>query len=300
MKATIDDLKLFLRIVELGSLRQVAVEQMTEPSTISRRLTALESRLNTKLIERSKVHSFPTDIGKSYYQRLRVLLEQMDILEEEVSGNTNTPTGLLRVSCPVDFGSAYIAPWLHDLQYIHPGLQIELLLNDQYVNLVENGIDVAIRIGQLNDSSMRARHLGDMQMAIVASKTYFEKHSMPTTPEALEEHYFVLYNWLKTPTLLHLSNGSISKQIRMNSRFAINNVGAILNVVSQGAGLHFAPRWMLQHNCEKYDLVEVLPDWEKNVYPVHALYITSEIGFLPAKTRAFIDLLVENMRKVPK
>lgn len=298
MKTSIDDLKLFLRIVEVGSLRQVAVEYMTEPSTISRRLSALESRLNTKLIERSKVRSLPTEVGKSYYHRLRVLLEQMDRLEEEVSGNTKTPTGLLRVSSPVDFGAQYIAPWMHELQQNFPDIQVELLLSDQFVNLTEDAVDVAIRIGQLTDSSMRARHLGDMSIALVASQSYLDQHSVPQTPEDLENHSFVIYSWLKTRTLLRLSKDGVETKVRMNSRFAVNNVGAILRVVAEGGGLHYAPRWMLNDKWKSYDLIEILPDWEKEVFPLHALYATSEIGYLPAKTRAFIDLLVEKVADI--
>ncbi len=298
MKASIDELKLFLRIVELGSLRQAAIEYRAEPSTVSRRLGALESRLGVKLIERSKVNSYPTQAGKSYYQRLRTLLQQLDLLEEEVSGQSSHPSGLLRVNCPVDFGAQYITPWLHELQLSNPGLEIELMLSDQLVSLVEEGVDVAIRIGELSDSSLRARRLGDMQMMLVASQGYIAQHGMPKSPEELDAHKFVLYQWLKSPSILTLSKKGAETKVRMRSRFAVNNVGAIINAVSSGAGIHYAPKWIVYGKLDSLGLVEVLPDWDKTSYPVHALYLASEIGFIPAKTRALVDLLVQKMRTI--
>lgn len=113
------------------------------------------------------------------------------------SAHGSVPTGLLRVSCPVDFGSCYVASWLHEFQQAHSALRIELMLNDQKVNLTEEGIDVAIRVGTLPDSSLRARHLGDMGVSIVGSKDYLEKFGTPTTPDDLSDPQFVLYQWLQ-------------------------------------------------------------------------------------------------------
>ncbi|GLS26044.1 LysR family transcriptional regulator [Marinibactrum halimedae] len=298
MKSNLEDMKLFLRIVEVGSLRQVAIEYMTEASTISRRLSALEKRLGVKLIERSKVQSFPTEVGKAYYERLRHLLTQIDSLESDISDTTNTPSGLLRVSCPVDFGALYIAPWLHDLQQAYPDLKIELLLNDQMVNLVEEGIDVALRIGQLPDSAIRARHLGNMGVAIVGSKQYLETHGTPKTPQDLEKHNFVLYNWLHKPTSMTFKQGEVEKKVHMNSTFAANNVGAIMNVVKKGGGLHYAPKWFLHKEGRDHDLVEVLEDWQKPSFPLNALYIAPSTDLIPAKVRVFIDLLLKNIAHI--
>lgn len=298
MKANLEDMRLFLRIVEVGSLRQVAIEQMAEPSTISRRLSALEKRLRVKLIERSKVHSFPTEAGKAYYQRLRLLLGQIDNLEREISDSTNTPSGLLRVSCPVDFGALYVAPWLHDLRQTYPELNVELLLNDQMVNLVEEGVDVALRIGQLSDSALRARHLGDMGVAIVGSKNYLEKHGTPKTPLDLKEHNFILYNWLHNPTSITLKRGDIIEKVHMRSNFSANNVGAIMNVVKKGGGLHYAPKWFLHKEGDNPELVEVLKDWQKPSFPLNALFIAPTTELVPAKTRVFIDLLMTNIKHI--
>jgi DNA-binding transcriptional LysR family regulator len=298
MKSNLEDMKLFLRIVEVGSLRQVAIEYMTEASTISRRLSALEKRLGVKLIERSKVQSFATDVGKAYYERLRQLVAQIDNLENEISDSTNTPSGLLRVSCPVDFGALYIAPWLHDLRQTYPELNVELLLSDQMVNLVEDGIDVALRIGQLPDSAIRARHLGNMGVAIVGSKEYLEKHGIPKTPQDLQDHNFVLYNWLHKPTSMTFKQGDVEEKVHMNSNFSANNVGAIMNVVKKGGGLHYAPKWFLHKEGTNNELIEVLEDWQKPAFPLSALFVAPSTDLIPAKVRVFIDLLIKNIKHV--
>lgn len=298
MKSNLEDMKLFLRIVEVGSLRQVAIEYMTEASTISRRLSALEKRLGVKLIERSKVQSFPTDVGKAYYERLRQLVAQIDNLESEISDSTNTPSGLLRVSCPVDFGALYVAPWLHDLRQTYPELNVELLLSDQMVNLVEDGIDVALRIGQLPDSAIRARHLGNMGVAIVGSKSYLEEYGIPKTPQDLQDHNFVLYNWLHKPTSMTFKQGDVEEKVHMNSNFSANNVGAIMSVVKKGGGLHYAPKWFLHKEGTNNELIEVLEDWQKPTFPLNALFVAPSTDLIPAKVRVFIDLLIKNIKHV--
>lgn len=261
-------------------------------------ILALEKRLGVKLIERSKVQSFPTDIGKTYYERLRHITAQKDELENEIAQSSSVPTGLLRVSCPVDFGSCYVAPWLHEFQQAHSALRIELMLNDQKVNLTEEGIDVAIRVGTLPDSSLRARHLGDMGVSIVGSKDYLEKFGMPTTPDDLSDHQFVLYQWLQKPTSLVLKQGKRAQRVQMKSVFSVNNVGAIMQVVKQGGGLHYAPTWFLNHADNAEGLKEVLADWEKPCFPVHALYASPSTQLVPAKVSAFISMLKQKMAEL--
>jgi DNA-binding transcriptional LysR family regulator len=176
MKTSIDDMRLFVRIVELGSLRMAALELNTEPSRVTRRLNALEEHIGIKLIERSKIQSAPTEAGQVYYDKVRILIEEMEQLETEVAGTKHTPKGLLRVSCPVDFGAQYVSLWASELQSRYPELDIEIVLGDKFVDLQQDNIDVAIRIGQLQDSMLKSRHLGDMRMCIVGHPDYITSH----------------------------------------------------------------------------------------------------------------------------
>lgn len=298
MKVSVEDMQLFIRIVELGSLRQAALELRSEPSTITRRLAALEERVGVPLIERSRLQSKPTEAGEEYYRQLRPLLMQLEQLEADVTGKTLTPSGLLRISCPVDFGSLYVAPWMLELQQKYSGLEVELLLDDRFVNLTEQGIDIALRVGELTDSRLYARHLGDMPMCIVASPDYLGRHDAITNPEQLEQHAFIIYSWLRKPGQLTINKGQERVPIQMHSRFAVNNVGAIKQLVLQGGGLHVGPLWIMQSAIHSGELVSLFPDWTLPSFPLNALFKTrgaSQSG----KVRAALELMSKRIANVP-
>ncbi|MEM8813046.1 MAG: LysR family transcriptional regulator [Pseudomonadota bacterium] len=298
MKASLDDLHLYLRIVETGSLRAAASELGADPSVVSRKLSGLEERLGVKLISRSRVRSVPTDAGRAYYGELKPLLERMEALEDQVAGAADEPRGVLRVAAPIDFGARYIGPWLHELSARSPHLAVELIVSDRFVDMTEQSIDVAIRIGALQDSPLIARRLGAMPLAIVTSQTYLSGRDPPLSPEDLKEHDFVLYSGLQAGTDLTLAhqNGDVEK-VRCNSRFSVNNLGGVARIVEAGGGLHAGPLWYFAEAIEDGHIVQVLPDWAPPAYPVHALY---EAGaYIPAKIRRFVDLAVARMRATP-
>lgn len=298
MKTTLEDLRLFLRIVELRSLRQVAIEMRTEPSTVTRRLMSLEERLGVRLIQRSRIHSTVTEAGEQYYWQVRNILEQLEEVESKIGQSLEQPSGLVRLSCPIDFGAKHISPWLVELQNIYKSLDFELLLDDKFVDLVESGVDIAIRIGELKDSNLRARKLGVMDMAVVGSSAYFASHDAPRAPEDLENHLFVIYSWLISPNYLHMKRTKRSAKVKMNSRLAINNLGAIMKAVNNHAGLHYGPKWFFQKQLDSGDLVQALPEWELQGYPVHALFKETQNGYVPSKTRKVIDTLVEKVTTI--
>jgi DNA-binding transcriptional LysR family regulator len=176
------DLRRFLRVVELGSLRAGAADAGLEPSSVSRRLTALERRLGTKLLERSGARSRPTEAGRRYYDHLRSLLGQMDVIEAEIAGETDTPKGLLRVHAPIDFGQRFVTRWLLDFRRLHPQVDFELILSSRSADIASEGADLALRIGRLQDSVLLARKLADVPRALVASPGYLSRRGCPETP----------------------------------------------------------------------------------------------------------------------
>lgn len=296
--ASIDDLHLYLRIVETGSLRAAAEEIGTDPSNVSRRLSALEARLGVRLIARSRVRSVPTDAGRSYYDELKPLLDRMTALEDDVAGAADEPRGLLRVSAPIDFGVHHVASWLQELNARAPRLSVELNVSDRFVDMTEQSTDVAIRIGALPDSSLVARRLGTMPMAIVGSPSHLARCGMPERPEDLEGHDFVLHSGLQAGADLRLTHtdGSTAN-VRCKSRFAVNNLGGAARIVESGGGLHAGPMWFFADAIAAGRLVHVLPDWSPPSYAVHALYEPST--YVAAKIRHFIDLAVARMRETP-
>ena len=298
MRASLDDLHLYLRIVETGSLRAAAAELGTDPSAVSRRLSGLEERLGVKLISRSRVRSVPTDAGRNYYDQLKPLLERMEALEDDVAGAADEPRGVLRVAAPIDFGARHIGPWLHELSARAPRLSVDLTVSDRFVDMAEQSIDVAIRIGELRDSPLIARRLGAMPLAIVASRSYLNRRGMPRSPEDLGEHDFVLYSGLQAGADLALTHeDGKTIEVRCASRFSVNNLGGVACIVESGGGLHAGPLWFFTEAIEAGRLVHVLPEWAPPTYPVNALYEAST--YVPAKIRRFVDLALTRMRATP-
>ncbi|MEM9013420.1 MAG: LysR family transcriptional regulator [Pseudomonadota bacterium] len=293
-----DDLHLFLRIVETGSLRAAAEEIGTDPSNVSRRRGGVEDRLGVKLIARSRVRSSPTDAGQTYYDRLKPLLEKMEAVEDEVAGAADEPRGTLRVSAPIDFGVHHVGLWLHELSAQAPRLSIELRVSDRFVDFEGAGLDVAIRIGELADSALKARRIGAMPLAVIGSRAYVEEWGMPERPEDLSTHRFVLYSGLQAGAELDLTNRRGRRvRVRATSRFSIDNLGGVGRIVEEGGGLHAGPLWFFAEALATGRLVRVLPDWSPPSYPVNALYAPG--SYVPAKVRRFIDLAATRMRATP-
>src|SRR6185369_15243997 len=190
---SLDDLRLFCRIVELGSLRAAAGEWGVDPSGVTRRLSGLEAHVGARLLARSRVRSTATEAGQRYYRELKALLERLESAEQEVAGIAREPRGLLRVEAPSVFGARHVGPWLHQLQQRWPGLSIALVLTDRPLDLVEHGIDLAVRIGPLPDSSLTALRLGTMRTAVVGAPAYLARADVPKVPADLERHRFVLH-----------------------------------------------------------------------------------------------------------
>lgn len=298
MTEPLDEQRLFLRIVESGSLKRAAEEIDADPATVTRRLSALEARLGVKLLERARTGATSTEAGQRYYDEMRKLVPTFDAAEAEVAGLTDTPRGLVRLSSPVDFGSRYVVLWMNDLQCDHDALEIDLLLSDEYVDLAGQSVDIALRIGELSDSALIARRLGSMPLLIVGAPGYLSDRGRPQAPDQLSVHSFVLYSWMQFGRVatLECKNGSREK-VSLNTRFSVNNVGAIRQAVLAGAGLHIGPEWIFAEDLESGRLERVLPDWAPPPAPVQVLYRHSP--FVPAKLRAVIDKLATSCASVP-
>jgi DNA-binding transcriptional LysR family regulator len=298
MRASLDDLHLFCRIVESGSLRAAAAELGVDPSSVTRRLGALEQRLGVTLVARSRVRSTPTDAGLAYYRELRPVLEQIDAIEDGVAGAAHEPRGLLRVAAPTVFGARHVARWLHELQVAHPALAVDLVLADRPLDLVEHGVDVAVRIGRLVDSSLTAIRLGTMATAIVASPAYLARHGTPSTPEELARHAHVLHAGpLQSDEIVLEGPRGRSVTVRAPSRFTISSILGVLEAVIAGAGFNAGPLWLFSEAIARGELVHVLPRWRPPQGPLHALVVSGRRR--PAKVTATLALLRARAPQLP-
>lgn len=283
--------QLFLRVVEAGSLKAAAEQIGADPSAVSRRISALEARLGVKLLERSTKRSTPTEAGQDYYDGMRRLVDEQTALEAHVTGLVDKPTGRLSVTAPVDFGAKFVAPVLAALQDEAPDLTIDLRLGSAFSDLVGQGLDVAIRIGRLEDSSLISRRLGVVPRVLVAAPSYLEARDPIVTAKDLEAHDFIHYRPGDRQVEITLEKDGELETVTAHGHFSANSVTAIRALVVAGRGIHKGPVWAFEDELRDGLVVPVLSDYAIAAYPVHALYAPS--AFVPAKIRRFIDLSAE-------
>jgi DNA-binding transcriptional LysR family regulator len=285
--------RLFLQVVEAGSFKRAAEQLNVEPSSVSRKIAALEDRLRVKLLRRSTQRTSPTELGQLYYEGLRRIIDDQTALEQEVTTGVERLAGRLRIAAPVDFGTQFVVPVVRQMQRQAPELSVELLLGSQFENLLEKNLDVAVRIGTLADSNLIARRLAEIERVLVASPEYLRSRGTPRRVEDLEDHDFVLYSGVQGRSDIEFSDGSRYAHARIRSRFTVNSVSAVRRLVLEGAGIHLGPRWAFKDDIRGARVMQLLPDRPLKSFPVHAVYLSR--SYLPFKTQEFIRLLAERL-----
>lgn len=292
------DERVFLRVVEAGSLKAAAEQLGHDPSAISRRLAALEHRLGQQLLRRSTRGSQPTEAGARYYEGLGALVDQQDALEAAVAGAGDDPQGLLRVSAPPEFGVRFVVPVLERLSDEHEALRVELALGTGFADLHLEDIDVAIRIGHLRDSALTARRLGVVPRVIAAAPRYLRKHGTPKTLHDLADHDMLGYRAASRVHLLRCTSpDGQARELRTQPRFTVNAMNTLVRMVEAGKGIYYGPIWAVANALQKRRVRPLLEDHALDALPVHAVY--RDRRYLPAKTRVFIDAIAGALADEP-
>jgi DNA-binding transcriptional LysR family regulator len=284
---------IYVRVVESGSFKKAAESLNLEPSSVSRQIATLEDRLQVRLLRRSTQRTTPTELGQRYYERLRVILDDQLALEEEIRSGVSLLTGKLRITAPVDFGARFVVPVVCKLQELAPDLSVELSLGSPFESLLESDLDVAVRIGDLPDSSLIAKHLGHNKRVLVASPAYLDKYGTPTSLEHLESHNFILYSSSQARSDIEFADGSCYSHLKIRSNMTVNSVAAVRRLVLEGKGLHLGPLWVFAEDIESGRLVRLMPDRPLRSFPVHAVYPAR--SYLPVKVKEFIRLLSDEL-----
>lgn len=288
----------FIRVVEMGSIRAVARERNVEPSSISRKINSLEKRLRVKLLDRTGGHSKVTESGTLYFNSIKVLLDQIEALEMKVSGEEDTPKGLLKITASIDFGQTLVVPWLLEFRELYPDVQVELVLSSEFKNLSMDEFDVAIRIGELKDSALIARKLASVPRILVASKDYLSHSSIPKTPEELEGHEFVFFRASNRKKPLTVNDKS-GKEYKLNCHgsVTVNAVNSVIQAVRSGCGMNMGPRWAFLKYVESGELVEILPNLRLPSPSMYAIWKPAAVQ--PARIRAFVNFIAQKAKSVP-
>jgi len=280
-------MEIFVAAVELGTFTAVAEKFRLSPPMVSKHIQALEKRIGASLLNRTTRQQHLTEVGESYYQKCKEILQQISALDSDTTAKATQPKGKLRISASVWYGMSTLAPAIAAYLATYPEVDIELLLNDRYVDPISEGFDVVVRIGQLEDSSMIARKLPDYELLICASPDYIEKNGRPNHPDELVDHQCLYF----TSWVAQGGWRQINKQVgRHNApRITSNNVQVIRQAALNGIGLIMMPVSLLNDDIEAGSLIEVLRDYRPEAKPVNLLF--SEKAKTTAKIASFVGFV---------
>lgn len=284
----------FRRVVEAKNFSAVARETNMSQSTVSKHIAALEERLGTKLLNRSTRSLKLTEAGKEYYHHCIRILNDFHEAEASIGKGKIKPTGTLRISTSAAFGRTFILPGLNEFFDAYSDINVELLFDDDYVDLVKDGIDLAIRIGPLADSSLIARKIGISPRIVVASPEYLVKHGRPKKPADLIKHNCLLYSLQKTPDIWYFNSMQEGDEsVHVNGRFKASSHEAICDATLNGLGISIICDWYTSEYIKSNRLKQILENYKPTTYDIHVVY--PERRFVPQKVKSMIDFLADKV-----
>lgn len=289
------EMEAFVHVVDQGGFTEAARKLGVSKSAVSKHVAALESRLAVRLLNRTTRRVSPTEIGLAYYDRARTVLKDAAEADDMVTAMQAEPRGALRISVPVTFGLTHLSGAVLAFLEAYPEVEIHLVLDDRFVEIVAEGFDLAIRIGTLADSSLRARRLAESRMMLVAAPAYLAARGVPRTLDDLTEHQLLHYSNLSTGNVWRLTTAKgQERQIRVGGRLTANNGETLRRAAEAGLGITMQPAFILGDAVREGRLVEILPDHPLEAVGIHAVYPPGR--FTQPKLRVFIDFLAEHFR----
>lgn len=286
----LDAMQAFVAVADLKGFAPAARKLGLSPSAITRLVAGLEQRVGARLLQRTTRSVTLTDVGERYLERARRILSDVEEAEASAQAERLQPSGRLVISAPLVFGRLHVGPLLSAYLKQYPEVSAELRLSDRMVNLVDEGVDLAVRIGHLADSSVVARNVGDMRRLMVASPRYLKKRGTPLRPSDLAKHEIIQSTGTSSLSEWRFIENGRQVRVPLTSRFATNSVDAAILHAEQDGGLAMVLAYQAAEALKKGRLKIVLSDYEPPAMPIHLVYPTSRL--LSAKVRAFIDMVV--------
>lgn len=287
----------FASVVKHSNFARAAEEHGMTPSGVSRVVSRLEERLGVRLLQRSTRRLSLTETGAVFHQRALQILRDLDEAEVEASAASLQPRGLLRLNVPVVFGRQHIVPLLRPLREKHPQMSIELSLSDRFIDLIDEGVDLAIRIGALADSRLIARRLCANRRLLVASPDYLKRRGTPQTAADLDDHDCLVFTGLDRPHQWRLVGPDGPVTVAAAGPLVCNNGEVLTGAAKDGLGIALGATFSVQRALLSGELVRVLPDYEFEPTAIHAIYPSTRQ--LSRKVRATVDFLATAFDGVP-
>jgi len=283
-------MEMFVRVVETGSFSKAALEFHTTQPTVTKQVAATEARLKVRLLNRNTRGVSLTEPGALYYEKCKNIVREAEEAESIVQLRQNQAQGLLRVGTSVAFGRRVVVPLALEYMRRHPQVQLDLSFEDRYVDLIAQGIDVAIRMGKLADSSLGARYLGTNPWAMVAAPGYLKKHGTPKRAQDLSAHVALIYSSVVGDEFwrMHTPKGD-PVTVPVSGRFRSNNLSAVLAAARDGLGIALMPRYVASESLASGKVLEVLGDHALPEQEIHAVFPSPKL--VPGKVSGFVAFL---------
>jgi len=285
----IDAMRAFVAVVTEGSFSNAASTLQLSPQLVSKYVSKLEEQLNTRLLNRTTRKVSLTEAGSHYFGHAQQILLSIDDMESKLGGLQQNPKGVLRISAPVSFALKHMAKLITDFQIHYPLVKVDLQLTDRKVDIVEEGFDVALRIGQLKSSSLIAKKVAPIRVMLCAAPEYLKKYGTPTQPEDLERHRYLHYSYMNMDGKDDIYQLLKAKYLKQGSELRSNNGDVLVDAAIAGAGIVLQPTFIISEALSSSKLVVVLPELEPEALGLYAVYAHRKL--LPHKVRCFIDFV---------
>lgn len=289
--AALDDLILFAKLVELKSFTAASEALQLSRSLVSKRISRLEARLGVQLLNRTTRRLELTEAGRTYYQYCQQIEHTLQEAESAVSEMRAHPQGTLKINAPVTFGQMVLSDVIAEFLKAYPAVKIQLSLTDNFVDVIGGGFDLVIRIGELSDSSLKARKVGTTRLRVFANKTYLEAHGAPQTPADLSQHNCLAYRHMRSGANEWRFNGPEGRQsVAISGNLSADNGVPLYHAVKAGLGIAIQPSFML-NAFDTQDIVYLLEDYMPKELGIYAVYPPAKQP--PLNTRVFIDFVAQ-------
>ena len=288
------EMTIFIAIIDTGSFVAAAEKLDMSKQAISRYISALEQRLQVRLLHRTTRKLSLTDEGQNFYLQAKAVLASLDEAEASLNPQQGDPVGRIKINAPLSFGILHLAPLWQQFSTRYPKIELDITLADRLVDLVEEGYDLAIRIAQLPNSTLISRKLASTRVILSASPAYLKTHGLPKHPDDLRTHQIISYSLRESRDEWHFMHQQTEITVHVKPYIHVNNGDSCRIITLQDGGISLQPDFIIGEDLKNGDLIELLPEYTTPILGIYAVYPTRKL--LPLRIRCLIDFLVEALK----